>query len=160
MESVLVPQQSFSNLKVLDVSKCANLKYLFTAPMASGLMKLERLTVSQCPVLEVLAHSENGEAGVIKFLELKFLSLKNLPVLVGLCNTVNVIELPELVELELEGLPHFSSIYPENTCATSSMSSNKSAIQPFFNKEVLIPKLEILRITKMDKLPRDYRGVW
>ncbi|KAI3518011.1 hypothetical protein L1887_06330 [Cichorium endivia] len=32
------------------------------------------------------------------------------------------------------------------------MSSNKSAIQPFFNKEVLIPKLEILRITKMDKL--------
>ncbi|KAI3724520.1 hypothetical protein L2E82_36301 [Cichorium intybus] len=120
--------------------------------MASGLMKLERLKVSQCPVLEVLVHGENSGAGVIKFQELKFLSLENLPKLVGLCNTVNAIELPELVELSLDGLPNFTSIYPQNTCATSSMSSNISAIQPFFNKEVLIPKLGILRIMKMDKL--------
>ncbi|KAI3753921.1 hypothetical protein L2E82_25986 [Cichorium intybus] len=135
----------FNNLRVLDVFKCENLRYLFTVPVASGLVKLEHLTVSQCPVLDVLAHSENGGDEVIKFQKLKFLSLNNLPKLVGLCNTVNTIELPELVELRLIDLPHFTSIYPENPYATPAVSSNKSAIQPFFNKEVLIPKLEILQ---------------
>ncbi|CAI9270339.1 unnamed protein product [Lactuca saligna] len=152
VESVHLPQQSFNNLRVLDVIKCKNIRYLFTVPIANCLMKLERLTVSKCPVLEVLAHSENGGDGVIKFQGLKFLSLKMLPELIGLCNTANVIELPQLVELELDGLPNFSSIYPEKTSATSSMSSNVSAIQPFFNKGVLIPKLEKLRISRIDKL--------
>ncbi|KAL7611904.1 hypothetical protein Lser_V15G04801 [Lactuca serriola] len=145
-------QQLFNNLRVLDVFKCANLRFLFTVPIANGLMNLERLTVSQCPVLEVLAHSENSGDGVIKFQGLKFLRLDRLPKLIGLCNTANVIEVPQLVELELDGLPNFSSIYPEKTSATPSMSSNVSAIQPFFNKGVLIPKLEKLRIWRMDKL--------
>ncbi|CAH1437305.1 unnamed protein product [Lactuca virosa] len=150
--SVPIHHQSFNNLKILDVFKCANLRYLFTVPIASGLTKLTRLTVSQCPILEVLAHSENGGAGIIKFQGLKFLSLDRLPKFVGFCHTVNVIELPQLVELRLDCLPHFTSIYSENTCATSSMSSNKSALQPFFNKQVLIPKLEILKVQRMNKL--------
>ncbi|CAI9270329.1 unnamed protein product [Lactuca saligna] len=145
-------QQLFNNLRVLDVFKCANLRFLFTVPIANGLMNLERLTVSECPVLEVLAHSENSGDGVIKFQGLKFLRLDRLPKLIGLCNTANVIEVPQLVELELVGLPNFSSIYPEKTSATSSMSSNASAIQPFFNKQMLIPKLEKLGIWSMDKL--------
>ncbi|KAL7613749.1 hypothetical protein Lser_V15G06305 [Lactuca serriola] len=149
VEPKCVPQHLFNNLKVLDVFKCANLKCLFTVPMVSGLMKLERLTVSECPVLDVLAY---GGDGVIKFQELKFLKLDRLPKLVGLCNTVNVIELPELVELILDGLPNFTSIYPGNTSATSSISSNVSENQPLFNKEMLIPKLEILKICSMDKL--------
>ncbi|XP_052624216.1 disease resistance protein L6 isoform X3 [Lactuca sativa] len=152
VESVHLPRQAFNNLRVLDVFNCENLRYLFTVPIANGLMKLERLTVSKCPALEVLAHSENGGDGAIKFQRLKFLRLDRLPKLIGLCNNANVIELPQLVELELDGLPNFSSIYPEKTSATSSMSSNASAIQPFFNKQMLIPKLEKLRIWRMDKL--------
>ncbi|KAL7611591.1 hypothetical protein Lser_V15G05477 [Lactuca serriola] len=152
MESVHLPQQAFKNLRVLDVFKCENLRYLFTFPIANGLVKLERLTVSECSVLEVLAYGENGGAGKIRFQGLKFLRLDRLPKLIGLCNTANVIELPQLVELELDGLPNFSSIYPKKTSATSSMSSNDSAIQPLFNKQVLIPKLEKLRIWRMDKL--------
>ncbi|XP_023766275.3 uncharacterized protein LOC128132144 [Lactuca sativa] len=152
MESVHLPQQAFNNLRVLDVFKCENLRYLFTVPIANGLVKLERLTVSECSVLEVLAHGENGGAEKIKFQGLKFLGLDRLPKLIGLCNTANVIELPQLVELELDGLPNFNSIYPKKTSATSSMSSNDSAIQPLFNKQVLIPKLEKLRIWRMDKL--------
>ncbi|KAL7611906.1 hypothetical protein Lser_V15G04803 [Lactuca serriola] len=152
VEPKCVPQHSFNNLRVLDVFKCANLKCFFTVLMVSGLTKLERLTVSECRVLDVLAYSENGGDGVIKFQELKFLSLDKLPKLVGLCNTANVIELPELVELILDGLPNFTSIYPRNTSAISSISSNVSENQPFLNKEMLIPKLEILRIRRMDKL--------
>ncbi|XP_023742243.1 disease resistance protein At4g27190 isoform X2 [Lactuca sativa] len=153
VESVHLPRHAFNNLRDLNVFKCENLRYLFTVPIASGLMKLECLRVSQCPVLELLAHSESGGAGAIRFQKLKFLSLKSLPKLIGLCNTANiVIELPQLVELILDGLPNFTSIYHEKTSATSSMSNDISAIQPFFNKEMLIPKLEILKIFRMDKL--------
>ncbi|KAL4586180.1 hypothetical protein LXL04_010812 [Taraxacum kok-saghyz] len=152
VESARLPQRSFYNLKVLDVFKCENLRYLFTTTIASGLMKLERLTVSECPVLEVLVYSENGGEGLIKFQELKFITLKNLPKLEGFCNNDNAIDLPQLVELTLEDLQNFTSIYPENTSATSSTSNNISVIQPFFNKEVLIPKLEIVNIKSMDKL--------
>ncbi|CAI9270991.1 unnamed protein product [Lactuca saligna] len=152
LESIHLPRQAFNNLRVLNVFKCKNLKYLFTVPIVNGLVKLERLTVSKCSVLEVLAHSENGGDGAIKFHKLKFLSLDRLPKLTGLCNTANLIELPQLVKWILDGLPNFSSIYPEKTSGTSSMSSSISAIQPFFNKEMLIPKLEILKILSMDKL--------
>ncbi|CAI9270999.1 unnamed protein product [Lactuca saligna] len=48
---------------------------------------------------------------------------------------ISVIELPQLVELILDGLPDFTSIYPEKTSATSSMSNNISAIQLIFNRD-------------------------
>ncbi|GJY65752.1 NB-ARC domains-containing protein [Tanacetum coccineum] len=96
---------------------CADLRYLFTVPIANGLVKLERLTIMECPVMEVVAYSENGAQGV---------------------------------ELRLEGLPNFTSIYPENKSSTSSISS--SAIKPFLTKEVVIPKLETLIVHKMEAL--------
>jgi len=136
VEAIHLPQHSFNNLRVLGVFKCKKLRYLFTVPMASGLMKLERLTVSRCTVLEVLVYSENGGAPAIMFQKLQFLSLNRLPKLEGLCNTENVIELPQLVEFRLKSLPKFTSIYQENTSATSSMSSDVSANRHFFNKEV------------------------
>nr|GEV94324.1 disease resistance protein At4g27190-like [Tanacetum cinerariifolium] len=123
-------------------------------PVASGLVKLERLTVRKCPLMEVVAYSEHGAQAVIKFQELKFLHLFDLPMLVGFCNTISLIELPQLVELILDGLPNFTSIYPENKSSTSSFSS--SAIQPFLSKEVVIPKLETLRVSKMQAL----QNIW
>ena len=111
------------------------MKYLFTVPVANGLVKLERLAIRKCPVMEVVAYSENGAEGVIKFQELKFLYLSDLPMLEGFCDTISLIELPQLAELILDGLPNFTSIYPENKSSTSSLSS--SAIQPFLSKEVI-----------------------
>ncbi|KAI3746197.1 hypothetical protein L6452_08621 [Arctium lappa] len=119
--------------------------------VANGLTKLERLTISSCPVLEMLVDGERGELGVIKFQLLKFLSLGNLPELLSLCNVVNVIELPQLEELILDNLPNFTSIYPDYyESATSSMSNDISTIlQPFLNKE-----LEKLNISNMENLKK------
>ncbi|KAI3518025.1 hypothetical protein L1887_06367 [Cichorium endivia] len=152
VESCRLPQHSFNNLRSLDVYMCANLRYLFTIPVTSGLMKLERLKISDCPVMEVLAYCEDDGVGVIQFPVLKYLSLYKLPNLVGFCNSVNVIELPQLVELRLDGLPNFTSIYPENTSATSSISSNVYVNKPFLKKEVIIPKLDILHVGSMNNL--------
>ncbi|GJT61689.1 NB-ARC domains-containing protein [Tanacetum coccineum] len=151
--SVRPTRQSFCNLRELQISKCADLRYLFAVPVASGLVKLERLTVRKCPLMEVVAYSEHGAQAVIKFQELKFLHLFDLPMLIGFCNTVSLIELPQLVELILDGLPNFTSIYPENKSSTSLSSS---AIQPFLSKEVVIPKLKTLRVSKMEAL----QNIW
>ncbi|KAI3746051.1 hypothetical protein L6452_08470 [Arctium lappa] len=136
-------RSSFNYLIVLDILKCTDLRYLFTASVANGLKKLERLTISLCPVLETVVDGNKGGVGVVKFQALKFLSLDRLPKLKSLCNVVDVIELPQLVELQLSGLPNFISIYP---LATSSMSHNISERQSFFNEEVVIPNLEKLEV--------------
>ncbi|KAJ0693095.1 putative AAA+ ATPase domain, P-loop containing nucleoside triphosphate hydrolase [Helianthus annuus] len=132
---------SFSNLKFLHVSYCKELTYLFTVAMASGLKKLERLEISDCPVLRTLV-GEDCTVGVIRFPKLNYLSLVYLPSMVSLCETV--IELPEMVELNLDDLPNFTSIYPDK--------GNPCAIESLLNKKVVIPKLEKLSIFRMENL--------
>nr|XP_043631586.1 probable disease resistance protein At4g27220 [Erigeron canadensis] len=173
LEEVLpksVPRHtSFYNLRVLHVFQCFDLGYLFTVPVARGLVKLERLTIEECPVMEALVYGEgNGEERVdIRFQGLKFLYLRDLPKLEGLCNTNNiVIHLPQLLELVLYDLPNFTSIYPGEYKSATAKSSNvmsantsSSAIinKPFFNKQVLIPpRLEVLRIYQMKAL----KNIW
>ncbi|KAJ0433451.1 putative leucine-rich repeat domain superfamily [Helianthus annuus] len=56
-----------------------------------------------------------------------------------------VCELPQLMELHLDELPNCTSIFPKNNIDISS-------VKPFFNKEVMIPKLEKLEITGMKNL--------
>ncbi|KAJ9551264.1 hypothetical protein OSB04_015309 [Centaurea solstitialis] len=141
----------YSNLRVLDIVKCANLTYLFTARVANGLKNLEQLKVSSCPVLVTIVDGESSGVEAIKFQALKFLSLHKLPKLTSLCNVVNVIELPQLMELQLDDLPKFTSIYPKNELSTT-MSNNISERQSFLNEEVVIPKLEKLHIYNMENL--------
>nr|XP_043633026.1 probable disease resistance protein At4g27220 [Erigeron canadensis] len=166
LEEVLpksVPRHSlFYNLRVLRITKCVDLRYLFTVPVARGLLKLERLTISECPVMEALVYSEE-EQGVddIRFQGLKYLSLLNLPKLEGLSSDTNniVIHLPQLVTLILIGLPNFTSIYPAGEYKSSIMSSGSSTIddKPFFNKQAMIPpRLEILEISRMEAL----KNIW
>ncbi|KAK1422960.1 hypothetical protein QVD17_18252 [Tagetes erecta] len=49
-----------------------------------------------------------------------------------------------MVELIVEGLPNFTSIYPDN--------HNRSEIQPLLNQKLLMPQLEKLHISRMEKL--------
>ncbi|KAJ0734525.1 putative P-loop containing nucleoside triphosphate hydrolase, leucine-rich repeat domain superfamily [Helianthus annuus] len=132
----------FSNLRVLHVSKCKDLTYLFTVDMASDLKKLERLTISECPDLKSLI-CENSGARVIEFKKLNFMYLKNLPNMISLCE--NLIKLPEMVELKLFGLPNFTSIYQD-------INNDACTMKPLLKKEVVIPKLEKLDISTMDSL--------
>ncbi|KAJ0693098.1 putative P-loop containing nucleoside triphosphate hydrolase, leucine-rich repeat domain superfamily [Helianthus annuus] len=132
---------SFSNLRVLHVHKCEDLMYLFTVAMANGMKELERLTISKCRGMRTLV-AENSRVGVIRFHKLSFLSLSDLPEMVSLWD--NVIELPELVELELHKLPNFTSIYPE--------SHSTPEVQSLLNKKVLTSKLKKLDISTEDLL--------
>ncbi|KAI3724603.1 hypothetical protein L2E82_36386 [Cichorium intybus] len=134
---------SFYNLRVLVVSECAELRYLFTLGVANTLSKLEHLEVKSCNNMEELVHSRSSGEERVTFPKLKFLSLCGLLKLLGLCCNVNIIELPQLVELQLRDIPGFTSIYP---------SQNKIETSHLLKEEVLIPKLEELFIDHMENL--------
>ncbi|KAL7612395.1 hypothetical protein Lser_V15G04871 [Lactuca serriola] len=135
------PLQSstFYNLRVLVVSECAELKHLFTPGVARTLKKLEHLEVYECHNMEEVRCTGGSEEETITFPKLKFLSLCGLPKLSGLCDHVKIIELPQLMELKLDGIPGFTSIYPVKKSETSSL----------LKEEVLIPKLEKLHVSSM-----------
>ncbi|KAK1422913.1 hypothetical protein QVD17_18202 [Tagetes erecta] len=129
---------AFSSLRVLGVHNCKDLTYLFTVDVASALNKLERLSVSECRVMRTLV-AENGGEEVIRFRKLTFMSLTNLPEMVSFWD--NVIELPEMMELVVDGLPKFTSIY-----------HNTYEMQALLNKKVVIPKLREIIVRKCDNL--------
>nr|XP_043622423.1 disease resistance protein At4g27190-like [Erigeron canadensis] len=146
---------SFHRLRVLNISKCAQLRYLFTRRVASTLSRqLEHLKVWSCDTLQTIIHDENNGSEPIKLPRLKFLSLRDLPKLAGLCNTGNAIELPQLMELQLDGLPEFTSIFPDDNLASSSRLSDTTTMQAFLNEKVAIPRLETLWISQMNKLSK------
>ncbi|KAL7614545.1 hypothetical protein Lser_V15G04892 [Lactuca serriola] len=146
LSDVEVKSSSFYNLRVLVISECAELKHLFTLGLANTLSKLEHLEAYKCDNMEELIHTGDSEEDTITFPKLKFLFLGGLPKLLGLCDNVNIIELPQLVELKLQGIPSFISIFPENKLETSSLLTEK----------VVIPKLEKLHIDHME----DLKEIW
>nr|XP_043631616.1 probable disease resistance protein At4g27220 [Erigeron canadensis] len=87
LEEVLpksVPRHSlFYNLRVLCITKCVDLRYLFTVPVARALVKLEYLSISECPVMEALVYREENGIDEIRFQGLKYLRLSDLPKLEG-----------------------------------------------------------------------------
>ncbi|KAD7477445.1 hypothetical protein E3N88_00581 [Mikania micrantha] len=117
---ILMPpsrHSTFSNLKFLNVFGCEKLTHLFTIQMANAMKELESLKVSSCPLLKSI---------------------------VSLCDSVNVMVLPKLVNLELDDLPNFTSII---------LGKDISATQPpLLNKEVMIPNLSTLKINGLKKL--------
>ncbi|XP_042755595.1 probable disease resistance protein At4g27220 [Lactuca sativa] len=141
-----IHSSSFYNLRVLVVSECLELIYLFTLDVAKTLSKLEHIEVYKCENMEELIYTDGSGDEKIRFPKLKFLSLHWLPRLLGLCNNVNIIELPQLMELKLDFIPRFTSIYSENKFETSSL----------LKKEVVIPILEKLDIQFMV----DLKEIW
>ncbi|CAI9293967.1 unnamed protein product [Lactuca saligna] len=133
---------SFYKLRVLVVSECAELRYLFTLGIAKALPNIEQLDVESCVNMEELIHTGSNAEEIITFPKLKFLSLRWLPVLSGLSHSVKIIELPQLVELRLCGIPNITGIYTNDKFATSC----------FFKEEVMIPNLEKLYIFYMENL--------
>ncbi|GKF00239.1 NB-ARC domains-containing protein [Tanacetum coccineum] len=100
--------------------------------------------------MKAVIQTENNGSSIIMFSNLKYLRLAELPKLLSFSNNVNVIELPRLVELQLEGLQSFTSIYPSS--ASSSVLSNISRVQSFFHTEDATPKLEKLFVSYMKNL--------
>ncbi|KAJ0658371.1 putative leucine-rich repeat domain superfamily [Helianthus annuus] len=172
-------QRSCCSLIELEISNCVKLIYLFPTSVASGLKKLERLRVWSCSVLKALVKDDGREihsAGeMIKFEKLKFLSLSGLPKLEILFSIENVVDLPQLVKLEVDELPNFTSIYPDknNGCALLNSQNHLEelevrgcrSIEVLFNIDLeCVGQVELLTNTTLRSIrvvrSENVREVW
>ncbi|KAL8245985.1 hypothetical protein R6Q59_007201 [Mikania micrantha] len=73
-----------TNLKILKISECDLLEYIFTFSTLESLKKLEELSICDCKEMKVIVREEDGEESCkVFFRRLKSIELSNLPNLVG-----------------------------------------------------------------------------
>ncbi|XP_027170330.1 disease resistance protein SUMM2-like [Coffea eugenioides] len=105
-EPYLLPAGTFSSLKELSISKCHNMKQLFTVQLLQNLQNLEELYVEDCEGLEEIAADGNGvgqgggegtqltssegATATVILPKLRQLRLDNLPQLKNICKAAMI----------------------------------------------------------------------
>ncbi|XP_065871567.1 probable disease resistance protein At4g27220 [Euphorbia lathyris] len=128
---------SFSKLRTLKVENCNKLKNLLSFSMVRNLSQLQELEVSNCKGMEEIVSGESEvkdkEAQVVDFPQLRFLTLRCLPMFRGFCSKVK-----ELTPSQLESYQRTKEIVSEE--------DELQAPLPFFDKRAFFPNLEVLTL--------------
>uniref|UniRef100_A0A7N2M1I3 NB-ARC domain-containing protein n=1 Tax=Quercus lobata TaxID=97700 RepID=A0A7N2M1I3_QUELO len=106
----------FRNLRLLKVSGCDSLTYLFSPSIAKVLVMLEKIKVRYCEKIEEIlakAGKEEKEKDVL-FDKVNSIKLSNLPNLKGFCSETNALEWPSLEEITVMECPSLSTFIPSN----------------------------------------------
>ncbi|KAK6289412.1 hypothetical protein POUND7_000953 [Theobroma cacao] len=147
------PQGSlaFQNLREVSVWRCESLKNLFPASIAKDLPQLEYLSISRCGVEEIVSAGDGLEQPVrFKFPRVSSLALTNLTELKCFYPGQHTILWPTLKKLETACSTLIKIIASEGFSIHDRRESIKG--QPLFLGEEVIPKLEELRLSKMDDI--------
>ncbi|KAJ0086487.1 hypothetical protein Patl1_06994 [Pistacia atlantica] len=116
----------FRNLKSLKVDNCNNLRYIFTASLASSLVQLEQIEIKSCALVEeIITKKGEKDAGIdkIKIPLLKSISLESLPNLTSFYSGSNILECPPLKNIIIKDCQnihlkdfslHLPSLFSEN----------------------------------------------
>ncbi|KAH9752970.1 Disease resistance protein [Citrus sinensis] len=161
----LTEDQSFSNLRIIKVSDCHELKHLFSFSMAKNLLRLQKVEVFFCDDLEMIVGPDMDKPTTsLGFKELiadddPAPKLEWLPRLSSFANmghihTDLVVEFPSLLNLMIgccsNMLRFISTSSPEDTIHSEMQPP------PLFDEKVRLPRLEVLYIAWMDNL----RTIW
>ncbi|XP_030924603.1 probable disease resistance protein At4g27220 [Quercus lobata] len=106
----------FKNLRLLEVSGCKSLTYLFSPSIAKLLVMLEEIRVTSCKKIEEIlqrAREEKEEKEVL-FHKVNSILLRDLPNLKCFCPETNAFEWPSLKEITVIGCPTLSMFIPSN----------------------------------------------
>ena len=97
---------SFDNLTELEVSNCHGLSYLLTAATAGSLVKLRRLGIRDCKIMEEIVTKEDEDVECIIILEsLIHVNLVDLPVLKNFCTKTCTFKFPSLDDVTVTRCP-------------------------------------------------------
>ncbi|XP_027155715.1 disease resistance protein RFL1-like [Coffea eugenioides] len=107
-EPYLLPASTFSSLKELWISRCHNMKQLFTLQLLQNLQNLEILGVEDCEGLEEIAAdgfqlTSSGATATVILPKLKFLNLCWLPQLNNICKAALICN--SIYQIEISGCP-------------------------------------------------------
>ncbi|OMO99146.1 disease resistance protein [Corchorus olitorius] len=103
----LVPSLvSFNNLTTLKVSGCHGLTNLVTCSIATSLMQLKRMSITDCNMIEeIIACDADEIQGAIVFSQLRYLKLSCLPSLASFCLGNQSFDFPTLQKLIVHECP-------------------------------------------------------
>nr|GEY05922.1 probable disease resistance protein At4g27220 [Tanacetum cinerariifolium] len=138
----------FGNLHDLEIVRCVNLKGIFSLAAPTDYLKLERLKITGCDMIEkFFLKKKRGQDGKsifdIELPNLKCLILEDLPHLTCFCKDFSSLVLPQLLEFRLHNLPKFMDA---NVIEEIRSSTNHS----FFSQKILLAtQLKVLSIAKM-----------
>ncbi|KAF5470804.1 hypothetical protein F2P56_011293 [Juglans regia] len=109
------PQEitGFHELRLLVVSECHNLKYLFSPSIAKLLVELEEIEVQECNEMEaILAKARENEKSEVTFPNVHTLSLVRLRKLECFCVEANAFKWPSLTKVKVVGCDKLKMFVP------------------------------------------------
>ncbi|CAL5431223.1 unnamed protein product [Camellia sinensis] len=120
-----------SQLNILHVHDCDNLRYLFPHSMMKCMSQLQELDIRRCKMMSRIVADEKGQGK----------------------SSVDKIEFNQLKILRLYDLPNLESFFPK-VIATSATSTEclQNVMQTLFNEKVVFPTLEVLELEHLDNL--------
>ncbi|XP_028062783.1 uncharacterized protein LOC114266083 [Camellia sinensis] len=120
-----------SQLSILHVHDCDNLKYMFPHSMMKCMLQLQELDIRRCKMMSMIVADEKGQGE----------------------SSVDKIEFTQLKILRLYDLPNLVSFFPK-VIATSATSTERlqNVMQTLFNEKVVFPTLEVLELEHLDNL--------
>ncbi|KAL8133676.1 disease resistance protein At4g27190-like [Apium graveolens] len=124
-----VALHSFSNLSVLDISLCTEIKYLFSTSIARGLQQLQELIIFDCGELEEIVWDQSEEE----------------------CK--EVITFPKLTSIDFFRMPNFRSFRSRSIITTVA-----EADQSLFDEMVKFPALKSVKIYDMSGVHSVFDG--
>ncbi|XP_058006713.1 disease resistance protein At4g27190-like [Hevea brasiliensis] len=158
---------TYSNLKSLTVTRCDNLKYLFSTSIVKSLLQLKTLRIEDCSSLEEIIlteeiiEEEDERVNKIIFPKLDALKLWRLPYLIRFCSGYQI-EFQSLRDLDILGCGALMCLVP-SVPHTDMMAkqvytetNHNTEIQSLFNEMVAFSNLENLNLREMN----DMKSVW
>ncbi|KAL7225481.1 hypothetical protein ACSBR1_020783 [Camellia fascicularis] len=120
-----------SQLNILHVHDCDNLRYLFPHSMMKCMLQLQELDIRRCKMMSMIVADEKGQGK----------------------SSVDKIEFTQLKILRLYDLPILVSFFPK-VIATSATSTEclQNVKQTLFNDKAVFPTLEVLELEHLDNL--------
>ncbi|GLU15304.1 hypothetical protein SLE2022_318050 [Rubroshorea leprosula] len=105
MEGVATPPPVFSNLKVLSINICREMRKLLPLELLQALQNLEEIRVWNCEEMEEIIASSDSNASSDKFTftfpKLRMLELVNLPKLKSICSAKGVMIYDSIEEIKI-----------------------------------------------------------
>ncbi|KAI5660506.1 hypothetical protein M9H77_29299 [Catharanthus roseus] len=139
---------TFQNLRYLSLEKCKNLRFLLPFHVAKMLVKIQKITITQCETMEgVIGKTDreqvdDDDAELALFPDLEALYLQDLPML-------EMFSSGSLRKLGIAGCPklkifHKAPISDAKSIETSNLTTSECS---FFHQKVNFPSLEKLFIS-------------
>nr|POE69749.1 disease resistance protein [Quercus suber] len=163
-----LPTESFCNLRVVKVSNCCQLEFVFFSSMVGCFSRLREMNIEDCKIMSAIVAIErkeeievNSDDSII-FANLHSLKLRNIFKLRGFLSVVDSFVLfngkvvfPNLEELEIEGMDSMKMIWPDQLILDSFCKLENLTVSNFTNLTNILPPnmlrtLQNLKYLKVD----------